>query len=68
MRAIINLAIDDSQIVHAKGINTARETWNARNTPYMRELICQVNDNVEKIYGVKLPENGNMIKHITFFF
>lgn len=36
VRAIINLVVEDSQIVHVKNLNSARETWRALKTIHER--------------------------------
>lgn len=65
-RATINLAIDNSQIVHVKGLNTARETWDAFKAIHERTNFSSKLNLLQKFYRAKLLENGNLIKQITY--
>lgn len=38
-RSIINLSIEDSQIIHVKNLQNARDTWNALKTIHKRAKL-----------------------------
>ncbi|UYV76700.1 hypothetical protein LAZ67_14001823 [Cordylochernes scorpioides] len=64
-RAIINLSIADSQIVHAKNLLTAKATWDTLKNIYERKTLSGKIYLLRKLYSLKLEEDKDMQQHIT---
>ncbi|UYV80563.1 hypothetical protein LAZ67_19000691 [Cordylochernes scorpioides] len=64
-RAIINLSIADSQIVHVKNLLTAKATWDTLKNIYERKTLSGKIYLLRKLYSLKLEEDKDMQQHIT---
>lgn len=64
-RAIINLCIDDSQIIHIRNESTAAGTWQKLKSIHERANLSSKLYLLRKLYSVKMQENGNMTEHIN---
>ncbi|GBN42341.1 Retrovirus-related Pol polyprotein from transposon TNT 1-94 [Araneus ventricosus] len=64
-RAIINLCIEDSQIIHIKYETTAKATWNKLKTIHERSNLSSKLFLLRKLYATKMSEDGNMNEHIA---
>ncbi|GBN12713.1 Retrovirus-related Pol polyprotein from transposon TNT 1-94 [Araneus ventricosus] len=64
-RAIINLCIEDSQIIHIKYETTAKATWNNLKTIHERSNLSSKLFLLRKLYATKMSEDGNMNEHIS---
>ncbi|UYV77601.1 hypothetical protein LAZ67_15001684 [Cordylochernes scorpioides] len=64
-RAIINLSIADSQIVHVKNLLTAKATWDTLENIYERKTLSGKIYLLRKLYSLKLEEDKDMQQHIT---
>ncbi|UYV75014.1 hypothetical protein LAZ67_12002096, partial [Cordylochernes scorpioides] len=64
-RAIINLSITDSQIVHVKNLLTAKATWDTLKNIYERKTLSGKIYLLKKLYSLKLEEDKDMQQHIT---
>ncbi|GBM35607.1 Retrovirus-related Pol polyprotein from transposon TNT 1-94 [Araneus ventricosus] len=64
-RAIINLCIEDSQIIHIKYETTAKATWNKLKAIHERSNLSSKLFLLRKLYATKLSEDGNMNEHIA---
>jgi hypothetical protein len=64
-RAIINLCIEDSQIIHVKNETTAAGTWQKLKSVHERSNLSSKLYLLRKLYSIKMPEHGDMIAHIN---
>ncbi|GBM97221.1 Retrovirus-related Pol polyprotein from transposon TNT 1-94 [Araneus ventricosus] len=64
-RAIINLCIEDSQIIHIKYETTAKATWNKLKAIHERSNLSSKLFLLRKLYATKMSEDGNMNEHIA---
>ncbi|GBN06771.1 Retrovirus-related Pol polyprotein from transposon TNT 1-94 [Araneus ventricosus] len=64
-RAIINLCIEDSEIIHIKYETTAKATWNKLKTIHERSNLSSKLFLLRKLYATKMSEDGNMNEHIA---
>ncbi|GBN13868.1 hypothetical protein AVEN_129991-1 [Araneus ventricosus] len=64
-RAIINLCIEDSQIIHIKYETTAKATWNKLKAIHERSNLSSKLFLLRKLYATKMSEDDNMNEHIA---
>ncbi|KFM70371.1 Retrovirus-related Pol polyprotein from transposon TNT 1-94, partial [Stegodyphus mimosarum] len=64
-RAIINLCIDDSQIIHVRDETTTAGTWQKLKSIHERSNLSSKLYLLRKLYSIKMAEHGDMIAHIT---
>lgn len=64
-RAIIGLALDDSQLAHVFGATTANEMWVQLQGYHERGSLCNKIHVLRKLCSLRLAEGGDMSKHLT---
>lgn len=63
-RALIGLCVEDNQLAIIRNDPTARDTWNTLRDYYQRNTFANKVMIMRRIWDLKLPENGDMDKHI----
>ena len=64
-KAHIGLLVDDSQLIHIKGKQTAKEYWEALRCYHERGSLTSKVFLIKRICRLRMPEDGNMEEHIS---
>lgn len=63
-RAVIGLALDDSQLIHVMEAATAKEMWEKLKSYHERGSLSNKIHILRKLCSMRLEENGNMSDHL----
>lgn len=63
-RATIGLLVEDSQLLHIKGKQTAREYWEALRCYHRRGTLTSKVFLIKRLCRLQLEENGDLEKHV----
>lgn len=63
-RATIGLLIEDSQIIHIRNAQTAREAWNNLKQYHEKSTLTNKVFLLKRLCRMNMPENGNMEEHV----
>ena len=66
-RAIIGLSIEDSQIIHLRGLETSFEYWGALKNQHQKNNLSNRVTLLKKICRMKLEDEGNIENYIICF-
>jgi len=64
-RGIIGLSVEDDQLVHIRGAQTAQQTWNALKNYHEKNTVTNIVHLMRSICSSKLNEGGNARDHIN---
>lgn len=64
-RAVIGLALEDSQLVHIMEASTAKEMWEKLRGYHERGSLSNKIHILRKLCSMRLAEGGNMSNHLT---
>ena len=66
-KAIIGLSVDDSQIVHLRGKETAFEFWSALKNQHQKSNLCNRVSLLKRLCKMKLDDSGNVESYLLLF-
>lgn len=63
---LIRLSLEDHQLVHIRGLESAKECWNSFKTIYAQDSVSAQIHLTPKLFRVSLHTEGDIMSHLEY--